>query len=58
MIAAVITGARSAGNGSTPPSISSRLPKVGSRSAFFYSSNAAVLYLQLVLSYSAASDSW
>jgi acetoin utilization deacetylase AcuC-like enzyme len=34
MIAAVINGARNAGNGSTPPSISSRLPKVGSRSAF------------------------
>ncbi len=36
MIAAVITGARNAGNGFTPPSISSRLPKVGSRSAFLY----------------------
>ncbi len=55
MIAAVITGARSAGNDSTPPSISSRLPKVGSRSAFLFSNNAAVL--QLVPSYFAASDS-
>jgi hypothetical protein len=34
MIAAVITGARNADNGSTPPSISSRLPKVGSRFIF------------------------
>jgi hypothetical protein len=34
MIAAVIAGAYNAGNGSTPPSISSRLPNVGSRSAF------------------------
>ena len=34
MIAAVITGARNADNGSTPPSMSSRLPKVGSRFTF------------------------
>jgi len=35
MIAAVIAGVRNAGNGSTPPSISSRLPKVGSRFTFY-----------------------